>query len=122
MEPEKDVIQYEVADNGICTIWLNRPHVKNCVSPQLLRDLEAAVEQGARAARSTNSDSTEEATPTMTDEDYEMLISLLRGSAAQAIVGRCTCCTLLWLPGRLTPLNSSFTYTLNREPIQWIRR
>ena len=43
MEPEKDVIQYEVADNGIWTIWLNRPHVKNCVSPQLLRDLQAAV-------------------------------------------------------------------------------
>ena len=90
--------------------------------PEASDDLEAAVEQGARAARSTNSESTEEATPTMTDEDYEMLISLLRGSAAQAIVGRCTCCTLLWLPGRLTPLNSSFTYTLNREPIQWIRR
>ena len=47
MEPEKDVIQYEVADNGICTIWLNRPHVKNCVSPQLLRDLEAAVDKAA---------------------------------------------------------------------------
>ena len=47
MEPEKDVIQYEVADNGICTIWLNRPHVKNCVSPQLLRDLETAVDKAA---------------------------------------------------------------------------
>ena len=37
MELEKDVIQYELADNGICTIWLNRPHKRNCVSPQLLR-------------------------------------------------------------------------------------
>ena len=47
MEPEKDVIQYELADNGICTIWLNRPRVKNCVSPQLLRDLEVAVDRAA---------------------------------------------------------------------------
>ena len=45
MTEEKDVIQYEVADNGICTIWLNRPHRRNCVSPQLLRDLEAAVDR-----------------------------------------------------------------------------
>ncbi|WP_321931816.1 enoyl-CoA hydratase/isomerase family protein [Paraburkholderia guartelaensis] len=44
---EKDVIQYEVADNGIATIWLNRPHVRNCVSPQLLKDLEAAVDRAA---------------------------------------------------------------------------
>ena len=42
---ETDVIQYEVADNGICTIWLNRPHKRNCVSPQLLRDLEVAVDR-----------------------------------------------------------------------------
>ena len=41
MELEKDVIQYELADNGLATIWLNRPHKRNCVSPQLLRDLEA---------------------------------------------------------------------------------
>lgn len=44
---EKDVIQYEVADNGVATIWLNRPHKRNCVSPQLLRDLEAAVDRAA---------------------------------------------------------------------------
>jgi 1,4-dihydroxy-2-naphthoyl-CoA synthase len=37
MAEEKDVIQYELADDGICTIWLNRPHKRNCVSPQLLR-------------------------------------------------------------------------------------
>ena len=47
MEPEKDVIQYELADNGICTIWLNRPHKRNCVSPQLLRELEVAVDRAA---------------------------------------------------------------------------
>lgn len=43
MNVEKDVIQYEVADNGIATIWLNRPHKRNCVSPQLLAELEQAV-------------------------------------------------------------------------------
>jgi len=44
---EKDVIQYELADNGVCTIWLNRPHKRNCVSPQLLRELEVAVDRAA---------------------------------------------------------------------------
>ena len=39
---EKDVIQYECS-NGIATIWLNRPHKKNCVSPQLLSELGQAV-------------------------------------------------------------------------------
>lgn len=47
MNEEKDVIQYEVSDNGICTIWLNRPHKRNCVSPQLLRELEVAVDRAA---------------------------------------------------------------------------
>ncbi|PZU62063.1 MAG: enoyl-CoA hydratase/isomerase family protein [Brevundimonas sp.] len=47
MELEKDVIQYELAENGLATIWLNRPHKRNCVSPQLLRDLEAAVDKVA---------------------------------------------------------------------------
>lgn len=51
MALEQDVIQYEIAENGICTIWLNRPHVKNCVSPQLLRDLEAAVDKAAEDAK-----------------------------------------------------------------------
>jgi enoyl-CoA hydratase len=41
---EKDVIQYEVA-GGIATIWLNRPHKRNCVSPQLLDDLANAVDR-----------------------------------------------------------------------------
>lgn len=47
MALEQDVIQYELADNGVCTIWLNRPHKRNCVSPQLLRELEAAVDRAA---------------------------------------------------------------------------
>jgi enoyl-CoA hydratase/carnithine racemase len=47
MEKEKDVIQYEVAPNGIATIWLNRPHKRNCVSPQLLKELELAVDRAA---------------------------------------------------------------------------
>lgn len=45
MTEEKDVIQYEVAENGIATVWLNRPHKRNCVSPQLLRELETAVDR-----------------------------------------------------------------------------
>jgi enoyl-CoA hydratase/carnithine racemase len=44
---EQDVIQYEVAENGIATIWLNRPHKRNCVSPQLLKELEKAVDRAA---------------------------------------------------------------------------
>src|SRR5215813_8915871 len=42
---EKEVIQYEVADDGVATIWLNRPHKRNCVSPQLLKELEVAVDR-----------------------------------------------------------------------------
>src|ERR1700736_3934543 len=42
---EENVIQYEVAANGIATIWLNRPHKRNCVSPQLLADLGKAVDR-----------------------------------------------------------------------------
>jgi enoyl-CoA hydratase/carnithine racemase len=42
---EEEVIQYEVAANGIATIWLNRPHKRNCVSPQLLDDLGKAVDR-----------------------------------------------------------------------------
>lgn len=45
MTIEKDVIQYEVADNGIATIWLNRPYKRNCVSPQLLKELGEAVDR-----------------------------------------------------------------------------
>jgi enoyl-CoA hydratase len=45
MKEEKEVIQYEPTADGIVTIWLNRPHKRNCVSPQLLRELEAAVDR-----------------------------------------------------------------------------
>ena len=39
-----EVIQYEVAD-GVATIWLNRPEVKNCVNWDLLTSLGAALER-----------------------------------------------------------------------------
>ena len=39
-----EVIQYEVAD-GVATIWLNRPEVKNCVNWALLTNLGAALER-----------------------------------------------------------------------------
>jgi len=42
-----DVIQYEVR-NRICTIWLNRPHKRNCVSPELLEKLEVAVDRAEK--------------------------------------------------------------------------
>jgi enoyl-CoA hydratase len=38
------VIQYEVAD-GVATIWLNRPEVKNCVNWSLLTQLGAALDR-----------------------------------------------------------------------------
>src|SRR3954453_18856283 len=41
---ETDVIQYEVAD-GVATIWLNRPHVRNCVNWELLTQLGEAVDR-----------------------------------------------------------------------------
>src|SRR4051794_4024895 len=40
----QDVIQYEAAD-GVATIWLNRPEVKNCVNWDLLMGLGAALER-----------------------------------------------------------------------------
>lgn len=39
-----DVLQYEVKD-GIATIWLNRPHKKNCINWELLMKLGAALER-----------------------------------------------------------------------------
>ena len=45
---EKEVIQYDLAKNGVLTIWLNRPHKRNCVSPQLLEEMEAAVDRAAK--------------------------------------------------------------------------
>ena len=41
-----EVIQYEVVD-GVATIWLNRPEVRNCVNWELLRQLGAAVQRAA---------------------------------------------------------------------------
>jgi enoyl-CoA hydratase len=40
----QDVVQYEVAD-GVATIWLNRPEVRNCVNWELLTQLGAALER-----------------------------------------------------------------------------
>src|SRR6478609_4073343 len=40
----EEFVQYEVAD-GVCTIWLNRPHVMNCVNWGLLTQLGAALER-----------------------------------------------------------------------------
>src|SRR5215213_5627302 len=39
-----EVLQYEV-DNGVATIWLNRPEVKNCINWELLMALGAALER-----------------------------------------------------------------------------
>ena len=41
---EVEPIQYEV-DGHIARIWLNRPHKKNCVSQQLLDELDEAVKR-----------------------------------------------------------------------------
>ena len=41
---EVEPIQYEV-DGHVAHIWLNRPHKKNCVSQQLLQELDEAVKR-----------------------------------------------------------------------------
>ena len=41
---EPEYVQYEVAD-GVATLWLNRPEVKNCVNWALLVNLAAALER-----------------------------------------------------------------------------
>src|SRR5919201_3407612 len=43
---EPEFIQYEVVD-GVATVWLNRPEVRNCVNWGLLTQLGAAVERAA---------------------------------------------------------------------------
>src|SRR3954454_9437293 len=43
-ETEAEPIQYEVAD-GVATLWLNRPEVKNCVNWALLTQWGAALER-----------------------------------------------------------------------------
>jgi len=40
----EDVLQYEV-DNGVATIWLNRPHKKNCINWALLMALGQAFDR-----------------------------------------------------------------------------
>src|SRR4030095_11904976 len=40
----EEFVQYEVAD-GVCTIWLNRPQVMNCVNWGLLTQLGEALER-----------------------------------------------------------------------------
>ena len=41
----EEFVQYEVAD-GVATIWLNRPEVKNCVNWDLLIQLGAVPPPG----------------------------------------------------------------------------
>ena len=41
---ETDVMQYEVVDR-VAHIWLNRPHKRNCVSAQLMKEMGEAVER-----------------------------------------------------------------------------
>jgi enoyl-CoA hydratase len=43
-EAEEEFVQYEVAD-GVATLWLNRPEVKNCVNWGLLTQLGQALER-----------------------------------------------------------------------------
>jgi enoyl-CoA hydratase/carnithine racemase len=43
-DTEQEFVQYEVAD-GVATLWLNRPEVKNCVNWQLLTQLGAALDR-----------------------------------------------------------------------------
>jgi enoyl-CoA hydratase/carnithine racemase len=42
-----EVVQYEVAD-GVATVWLNRPEVKNCVNWDVLTGIGEAVERADR--------------------------------------------------------------------------
>ena len=57
-EAESEFVQYEVAD-GVATLWLNRPEVKNCVNWGLLTQLGEALERA--------------------DEDEDVRVVLIRG-------------------------------------------
>src|SRR6476619_6579296 len=57
-EVEQEYVQYEV-DDGVATIWLNRPEVKNCVNWGLLTQLGAALERA--------------------EEDHDARVVLIRG-------------------------------------------
>jgi enoyl-CoA hydratase len=54
----EEFVQYEVTD-GVATIWLNRPEVKNCVNWGLLTQLGAALERA--------------------EEDHDARVVLIRG-------------------------------------------
>lgn len=41
------VIQYEV-NNKVATIWLNRPHKRNCVSPAVLTEIRIAIDRAEK--------------------------------------------------------------------------
>src|SRR3954462_15036125 len=43
-DADQDYVQYEV-DDGVATLWLNRPEVKNCVNWELLMQLGAALDR-----------------------------------------------------------------------------
>src|SRR5258708_36780676 len=45
--PEAEPIQYEKR-GMVAHIWLNRPHKRNCVSQQLLSELEVAVNRAEK--------------------------------------------------------------------------
>ena len=61
-----EVIQYEAAD-GVATIWLNRPEVKNCVNWELLTNLGAALERA--------------------EDDDDVQVVLIRGSGHKFCAG-----------------------------------
>lgn len=45
MAKETEVLQVETGENGLVTLWLNRPHKRNAVSRQLLDEIASAVER-----------------------------------------------------------------------------
>jgi enoyl-CoA hydratase len=46
-QSKEEPIQYEVA-NKVATIWLNRPHKRNCVSPLLLEQIALALDRAEK--------------------------------------------------------------------------
>ena len=62
--PREEFVQYEVAD-GVATIWLNRPEVKNCVNWGLLTQLGAALERA--------------------EDDDDVRVVLIRGRGAHVL-------------------------------------
>ncbi len=85
MTAEKDVIQYELASNGICTIWLNRPHKRNCVSPQLLRELEVAVDRAANDPKALVVVFRGRANTFCSGADLDLLVGPVLGESADSL-------------------------------------